>query len=323
MNQIAIIEHDTALPAIGPSLEDCAHAADDYVRASSSAGTRRAYAKDARLFVAWCDRHGLAALPADVDTVSSYLASLARAGLKSSTISRRAAAIRFIHRKSGLEPPTNAESCKSVLQGIRRELGTAHEQKAPATAEVVRAMLEEIPDNVRGLRDHALLVLGFAAALRRSEIVALDVADLEETPEGLHVHIRRSKTDQEGAGYSIFVKEGVVLRPMAAIRAWLDAAGITEGAAFRPVIKGGAVAPGRLTDRSVAQIVKDRAAAAGLDASRFSGHSLRAGFVTSALSAGGDMFKVMDTTRHKEVRTLRAYDRRAKGFDNYVGALFM
>jgi integrase len=120
---------------------------------------------------------------------------------------------------AGHEPPTNSEAIKAVLFGIKRSIGTAVTRKAPATAEAIRAMLEEMPTDIRGLRDRALLLLGFAGALRRSELVALDVADLEEGPEGMHVHIRRSKTDQEGAGDFVSIPHGSRLRPVAAIKA--------------------------------------------------------------------------------------------------------
>ena len=180
-----------------------------------------------------------------------------------------------------------------------------------------------MPDDLRGLRDRALLVLGFAGALRRSELVALDVDDLEETAEGLHVRIKRSKTDQEGAGDFVSIPHGSRLRPVAAVKAWLQTAGITEGPIFRSIKKGGSVTLERLSDRSIAQIIKDRADAAGFDPTIFSGHSLRAGFVTSALHHGADILRVMDVTRHREVSTLKTYDRRAKAFKQHAGEAFL
>jgi len=310
-------------PAAVVSLREAVGAATDFVIASKSAATRRAYQGDASAFVAWCKCHGLEPLPATVDTVAAYLASLARSGLKASTITRRCAGIRYMHRVAGFEPPTGNEAIKAVLAGIRRSIGTAATRKAPATAETIRAIVAEMPTDLRGLRDRALLVLGFAGALRRSELVALDVADLEETPEGLHVHIRRSKTDQEGAGDFVSIPHGSRLRPVAAVKAWLEAAGITEGPIFRSIKKGGLVTPARLTDRSVAEIIKKRAEAAGFDPAIFSGHSLRAGFVTSALHHGADILRVMDVTRHKEVATLKTYDRRAKAFKQHAGEAFL
>jgi site-specific recombinase XerD len=262
-------------------------------------------------------------LPASVDTIAAYLASLAKSGLKASTITRRCAGIRYLHRMAGFEPPTSSEAIKAVLAGIRRSLGTAVTRKAPATAEAIRIMLNDIPNDLRGLRDRALLLLGFAGALRRSELVALDVSDLEETPDGLHIHIRRSKTDQEGAGDFVSVPHGSRLHPVAGVKAWLLAAGIGEGPIFRSIKKGGPVTPERLSDRSVAEIVKKRMEAAGFDPAIFSGHSLRAGFVTSALHHGADILRVMDVTWHREVSTLKTYDRRAKAFKQHAGEAFL
>lgn len=282
-----------------------------YALAEKSDATRRAYASDWSDFTAWGVEHGVDTAPASPATVAAYLASLADRGLKASTITRRAAAIGYTHRVAGHEPPTNAEAVKAVLRGIRRRVGVAVTRKAPATARAITAMLRKVPDTLTGKRDRALLLLGFAAALRRSEIVGLKVEDLERSPDGLFVHIRRSKTDQEGEGHVVAIPRGGKLRPVEAVEDWLAAAAITAGPVFD------------LTDRSVALIVKRYAEAAKLDPSMFSGHSLRAGFVTSALEAGADLLKVMDVTRHREVKTLKAYDRRAKAFKNHAGKSFL
>ena len=169
------------------------------------------------------------------------------------------------------------------------------------------------------MRDRALLLLGFSIAARRSELVALNVADIVENEHGLMVRIRRSKTDQEGRGATVAVPRGAIACPVKALQAWLDAAGITEGPIFRPVLRGGAVATTRLTDRSVANIVKVHAERLGLDPATFSGHSLRAGFATSAAARGANLFKIMDVTRHKSVDTLRGYVRDAELFRDHAG----
>jgi site-specific recombinase XerD len=218
-------------------------AAGDFARASKSVATRRAYQSDAADFTSWCGTHGLEPLPANVSTVAAYLAGLAKAGLKASTITRRCAGIRYLHRMAGYDPPTSSEAIKAVLAGIRRTIGTSVTTKAPATAEAIRAILQEMPSDLRGLRDRALLLLGFAGALRRSELVALNVSNLEETAEGFHIHIRRSKTDQEGAGDFVSIPHGSRLRPVAAVKEWLQAAGVTEGPIFRSIKKGGLVTP--------------------------------------------------------------------------------
>jgi integrase len=159
-----------------------------------------------------------------------------------------------------------------------------------------------------------------AGAFRRSELVALDVADITEAKTGLLVTIRRSKTDQEGEGVTIAIARGDIACPAQALREWLDAAGIETGPIFRPINKGGTVAQERLTDRSVANIVKAYAGRAGFDASTFSGHSLRSGFLTSAAAKGASIFKMMDVSRHKSVDTLRGYVRDAELFKDHAGA---
>src|SRR5688572_7817403 len=174
------------------ALRDASIAASEYAQASKAMSTRRAYQADAADFALWCKQQGVEALPANVDAVAAYLATLAASGLKASTITRRCASIRYMHRLARHESPTNNEALKAVLSGIRRNIGTAVTRKGPITAKAIRAMLEEMPDTLRGLRDRALLLIGFAGALRRSELVALNVGDIEEGADGIFLQIRRS-----------------------------------------------------------------------------------------------------------------------------------
>lgn len=285
--------------------------AADYASSEKSEATRRAYRSDWRHFEQWCSARNLSTLPASIETTASYLAHLADSGLKASTISRRLAAIAYAHRLSGAPPLCSAEPIKAVLRGIRRRIGVAVEQKTPATAHAITKMLRRIPDTLAGKRDRAILLLGFAAALRRSEIAALNIADLERTADGLLIHIRKSKTDQEGAGHVVAIPRGSKLRPVDALDEWLAASGRTDGPLFG------------ISDRTIANIVKRYARLANLNPQDFSGHSLRAGFVTSALESGADILKVMDVTRHREVKTLKAYDRRAKAFKDHAGRKFL
>jgi len=294
-----------------------------YALAEKSDNTRRAYRSDLAQFVAWCGRVNAMALPATAATVAAYLASLADSGLKASTISRRAAAIGYAHKLAGATSPLGDESVKVVLRGIRRRIGVAAKAKSPATAEIVARMMRKLPATLAGKRDKALIGIGFAAALRRSELVGLDVSDIERTPEGALLHLARSKTDQEGRGAEIAILPGGKLRVLEALDDWLTSAAIVEGAAFREIDRFGRVLPGRLSDHAAAIVIKRAAKAAKLDAALFSGHSLRAGFVTSALARGADLFKIMDVTRHREVKTLRVYDRRAKAFKDHAGKGFL
>jgi integrase len=202
--------------------------------------------------------------------------------------------------------------------------GTAAAQgKASATADILTALLRLCPTTLAGKRDRALLMLGFAGAFRRSELVALEVADLSEVPDGLRVRIRRSKTDQEGQGAEIAIPRGYRLRPVEAVQVWLQAAGIEDGYLFRTVHRGGHVRSWGLAGHVVAKIVKQYALAAGLDPQEFSGHSLRAGFVTSAAETGASVLKIQETSRHKSVDVLAAYVRRVDLFKDHAGAGFL
>jgi integrase len=184
-------------------------------------------------------------------------------------------------------------------------------------------MLAACGTNLVGKRDRALLALGFGGAFRRSELVALRVEDLEFAKEGLKVRVQRSKTDQDGAGQTVPVLDGPRLSVKAAVSDWMAAAGIDSGPLFRRLIKGGTVTPDSLTDRSVANIIKERAEQAGLDANRFSGHSLRAGFLTSAAANGADLWKMAEVSRHRKIETLRTYVREAQAFQGHAGSGFM
>jgi integrase len=171
----------------------------------------------------------------------------------------------------------------------------------------------------KGRRDRALLLLGFAGAFRRSELVALNLADIEFCDAGMRVTIRKSKTDQEGLGAIIAIVRGSIACPIDALRAWIKGAAIVEGALFRPVTRTGKISARRLSPRAVADIVKTYARRAGLKAADFSGHSLRSGFLTSAAARGASIFKMMDVSRHKSVDTLRCYVRDAEIFRDHAG----
>ena len=293
-------------PAAG--LTDALTSAAGYALSEKADATRRAYRADIRRFSTWCEAVGAIALPATPATVAAYLAALADLRLKVSTISRRTAAIAYAHKLASFEPPIN-ESVKAVMRGIRRKLGTAQKGKAPATAAVVAKLVKHIPDDLSGKRDKALILIGFAAALRRGELVALTLADVERAPDGIVLHIRQSKTDQDGQGDQIAVPNGRKLKPVEALDAWLEAAAITQGPIFRRVMKGGRLGHA-LTTQSVALIVKRWAKAARVDSDSFSGHSLRAGFVTSALgrSLQGDGRDPPSRPRHSDAKSRFRFD---------------
>src|SRR5262249_34380935 len=279
---IAIIEQ----PALPAELTTTLELAADFARASKAKATQEAYGSDFRIFESWCRSRGLSALPATAESLCAFLANQATLGKRASTLGRRLAAVRYFHRAAGHETPTSDEKVKAVLSGIRRTIGAAPVRKRAATADIVIAM-SPTATSLRALRNRAIILRGFAGAFRRSELVALNVDDLEETAEGMLVTLHRSKTDQEGLGRRVAIPRGEIACPVAALRAWLDAAGITEGAIFRRIFNKRAqrVTERRLAPRNVAAIVKQGAARLGFDPSTFGGHSLRAGFVTSAVTA--------------------------------------
>ena len=302
-----------------------------YQRASKSDATLRAYRSDAVLFQDWCARYGFSSLPGSPKAVAGFLTHEADAGRSASTIGRRCAAIRYAHKLAGLPDPTESEDVRATVKGIRRTIGTAPNQKAAVTAEVLAAMLMRTPDTLAGKRDRALLGLGFAGAFRRSELVALNVSDLREDKDGLRVLVRRSKTDQEGKGFEKAIPHGRYIRPVALLREWLDAAGITEGPLFRQVGRSGRVRAvrqvgdeqPRLTTQAVADIIKRYAKAAGLDALTFGAHSLRAGYITTAAERGADLARIMDQSGHRDPRTVVGYIRRANAFKDHSGSGFL
>ena len=290
MNELAIIP-PIALPACLADAEIAA--ALSYAEQEKSEGTRTAYRSDFRIFTIWCLARGLEVMPAGASTVARFLSSQADGGLKASTIGRRAAAIAYAHKLAGFEPPTGAETVKAVTRGIRRAIGAAPVRKSPATADVVTQMLRHCPDTLTGLRDRALLSLGFAGAFRRSELVALRVEDLEAAADGLRITIRRSKGDQEGLGQTLAVPRGCRIEPVKAVEAWLAASGIVTGFIFRPILKGGRLQGGALSGHSAAALVKAYAKRAGLDPALFAGHSLRSGFLTSSAETGASVLKMV------------------------------
>jgi integrase len=184
-------------------------------------------------------------------------------------------------------------------------------------------LLDACPDTLIGKRDRALLALGFAGAFRRSELVALEVADLIEVADGLRVVIRHSKTDQEGQGAKIAIPRCYRLRPVEAVQTWLAAAEINAGPEFRAVARGGRVGAEALSPYAASLVIKQRIAAIGLDPATYSGHSLRSGFLISAAEAGASLFKLTEVSRHKSLDTLRGYVRRVDLFKERAGAAFL
>ena len=295
--------------------------AEGYAASALAPSTRRAYERDWLVFATWCAERGARAIPAAPASVAAFLASEADRGFRPVTIGRRAAAIAAAHRAQDRPNPCDSGAVAAVMSGIRRQHGTRPLRRAaPLELDPLARLLDPIDaSTLAGRRDQAMLLLGFAAALRRSELVALDVEDLEfDTARGLKIVIRGSKTDQERAGATVAVPYARTSDRCAvrALQAWLAAGAIHRGPVFRQMRRGDKLTDRRLSDQSVALIVKRRAQAAGLPPTFLSGHSLRAGYATAAAAAGVEERKIANVTRHKNLPVLRGYIRAATAFDD-------
>ena len=287
-----------------------------YIHAALASSTRVSYQSDLAHFISWGGT-----IPSTPEIISQYLAIHADL-LAPATLTRRVVSINRAHTSQNLPSPAKSDLVKATLRGIKRTVGTKQRQVSPVLKNNLIDMVAGL-GGVKGCRDRALLLLGFAGAFRRSELVGLQFADTEFVEQGLVVHLSKSKTDQEGQGQVVAILNGARLRVVDALIAWLEAAVIDEGYLFRPIKKGGQVQPVGLTDRSVANIVKHYAGKAGLTVSDFSGHSLRAGFITSGAADGADLFKLMEVSRHRKPETVMDYVREANLFENHAGEKFL
>ena len=288
-----------------------------FLRVSTAPATRRAYQGDVSDFLKWGGR-----VPCDSMMLARYIAERADCH-RPSTVARRVVGIGRAHVAYGLPDPSKDELVRAVLRGVRRELGTAQRRAAPLLRDDLLAVLERLPADLRGVRDRALLLLGFAGGLRRSEIVQLDADDLSYVPDGMNVRLRHSKTDQDGAGRTIAGPYGrTAACPVRAVRDWLDVSQIQVGPVFRGIGRCGVVSASRLSDQVVSLVVKAQMAALGRAPDAYSGHSLRAGFVTSAAQAGAGYLMIQQQTGHRSVAMLNRYVRVANLFEgNAAGVL--
>lgn len=301
--------------------------ADAYARAARSNNTQRAYMADWLIFTGWCAERGDCPLPTDPEVVRRFVSWEADRGRSPSTIERRVAAIGHFHRAENLVAPTaqpGAGKLRETMAGIRATLGTKKRRKSAADAAVLQAMFDAIPgDGLRALRDRAVLAIGMAAALRRSELVALEVTDIALVSEGLNITIMASKTDLTAEGVVIAVPEGSRLRPKARLLHWIEAAGHDEGALFRRLTRKDALTIEPMSDRAIARLVQATARKIGLDEREFGGHSLRAGFLTESAARGATVFKMQEVSRHKTVQILSEYVRSAERFKDHAGSGFL
>ena len=322
---------EVALPApVG--LQAFADRARDYATQARAANTRRAYASDVRAFASWCEARGEPSLPANPAAVLAYLIDHATT-LKVATLQRRLAAIREQHIAAGLALDTSSAAFRDTWRGIKNAHGQPAEKKRPLMTVDLRRAVATLPDTLAGRRDRALILVGFAAALRRSELAELEVsrrdgaAWVEERPDGLVVHLARSKTDQQAEGAEVGVPYGSNMEtcPVRSYRAWIKAARLREGPAFRPIDRHGRLGSEAVTDRAVARIVQRTVEAAALadghapeEAHRitaaFAGHSLRSGLATSAAANDAPGHAIQRQLRHKRFDTTSGYIRSGQLF---------
>ncbi len=294
--------------------------AEEYVNASRSKATRRAYDSDWRHFVAWCETMRLASLPAEPHTVALYLAFLANPGKdsgelprKAATITRRLTSINLVHKTAGFEAPSNQSGriAATTLRGIRRTIGIQQVQKEPLTSDGIQTILDSLDGPIGAARDKALLLIGFAGALRRSELAAMNYADLRRHRKGITIYLPHSETDQQGMGREVEIPYGDQDRTCAvlALEDWLKIAGISSGRVFRSVGQYGSIGKS-LHPESVGEIIKTLVRKGRIaNAKAYGGHSLRAGYVTEASAAGATDREIMQQTGHASVAMVHRYTR--------------
>ncbi|SEN30886.1 site-specific integrase [Lihuaxuella thermophila] len=320
MSKIEIVKNSHTLPVIQSELSEDAK---EFIQSSQSENTRRAYRFDLRDFDNYLKERGIRGIQVTGTVIANYLSYLAKRGFKVSTIQRRLVAIRALYDRYGsrlieeakqrgehfeYHNPANSLVVRETMKGISRTLGVAPKQKRAATKEIVESLFKEMGQELKDIRDQAIISLGFSGAFRRSELVALNAEDIKDDTDGIWVHLKRSKTDQEGRGMDKFIYYGEKAStcPVRLLKRWLKEAKITEGAVFRRFYRGGKIG-GRISDKTVAEILKKAAENAGFDKDEFAGHSLRRGFITTAAKMGIEERVIMRHTGHKSIQIMRRY----------------
>lgn len=291
--------------------------ADNFAQSSISASTRKAYETDWMHFLGFCQYHNLCELPAEPETVILYLTSMTQSNLSVSTIARRCTSITAIHRASGHDSPVKTDKVSRVFRGIKRELGRPPQKRKALSWSDIKKIRALCDSTIIGLRDAAIITLGWASALRRSELVSLDVDDLDISNNGIILTARRSKTDQEGTGAKVGIpRSNDAYCPVADVETWLARRSKYKLDGENPLfVKIGASGRGRwwwdpcgrLSGRMISNIVKHYVAMAGLPPKLYSAHSLRRGLATEAGAAGVPERVISRHTRHKSVEVLRGY----------------
>ena len=292
------------------------------LKSSKAHNTIRAYNSDFRDFELFCIQNSLKSLPTKPEIISLYLTHLSTKNAKISTIQRRLVSIKMIHKFKGHYLDTKNPSIIENIMGIKRRKGSIQIGKKPikinSLKNIINVIDEQKNQEIKKLRDRSIILVGFSGGFRRNEIVSLDYDDLEFVPEGLKINLRRSKTDQFGQGSlkGLPFFENANYCPVVSLQKWIKISKINSGPLFRRFKKGSKLSKNRLTDQSVALLIKGYLELAGIDSKNYSGHSLRSGFATSAAESGAEERSIMAMTGHKSTEMVRRYIKEANLFKN-------
>jgi site-specific recombinase XerD len=289
---------------------------------SKADNTIRAYKSDFNDFGLFCAQNGFKSLPSEPKIVSLYLTQLSTKNFKISTIKRRLVSIGVIHKLKGHYLDTKHPLIVENLMGIKRRKGTIQNGKKPILInnlkKIINVIDQQKKEKIKIFRDRTIILIGFSGGFRRNEIVSLDFDDLDFVEEGLKINIKRSKTDQfgEGSTKALPYFDNLQYCPVVSIQNWIEISGINSGPLFRRFTKGSNLSEKRLTDQTVAILIKNYLDLAGIDSKNYSGHSLRSGFATSAAEAGAEERTIMAMTGHKSTEMVRRYIKEANLFKN-------
>ena len=289
---------------------------------SKSINTVRAYKSDFNDFELFCVKNGFKSLPSDPKIVSLYLTHLSTKEIKMSTLKRRLVSIGVIHKLKGFYLDTKHPSIIENIMGIKRRKGSIQIAKKPILINILKKIInvidEQKREEIKKARDRSIILIGFSGGFRRNEIVSLDYDDLDFVPEGLKINLRRSKTDQFGEGFikALPYFDNSQYCPVVSLKKWIQISNITSGALFRRFSKGLKLSENRLTDQTVALLIKEYLKLTGIDSKNYSGHSLRSGFATSAAESGAEERSIMAMTGHKSTEMVRRYIKEANLFKN-------
>ena len=292
------------------------------LKSSKANNTVRAYKSDFKDFGLFCAKNGLKSLPSEPKIVSLYLTHLSTKEIKMSTLKRRLVSIGVIHKLKGHYLDTKHPSIIENIMGIKRRKGSIQIGKKPLLIKNLKQIINVIDEldlqKIKKLRDRTIILIGFSGGFRRNEIVSLDYNDLDFVTEGLKIIIRRSKTDQfgEGSVKGLPYFDNSQYCPVTSLKEWIEISNINSGPLFRRFIKGSKLSENRLTDQTVALLIKEYLKLAGIDDKNYSGHSLRSGFATSAAESGAEERSIMAMTGHKSTEMVRRYIKDANLFKN-------